>query len=172
MTALALERLRFPVGRFAYDAGATAADRARMIDTIEHFGRELRDAAGALDDAALDTPYRPDGWTKRQVVHHCADSHMNAYIRFMLGLTEDAPTVKPYDEAAWAETPFAKSAPVEASLRIVEGLHARWAAVMRDMDESQWRREVVHPERGRISLEFLLQLYAWHCPHHLAHVRA
>lgn len=167
-----LDRLRFPIGRFSYRPDASADDRARMIDVIARFGVELRAAAGALDDAGLDTPYRPGGWTKRQVVHHCADSHMNAYIRFMLGITEDEPTVKPYDEAAWAETPYARSAPVEASLRIVEGLHERWAAMMRDLDDAQWQRAVTHPERGRITLEFLLQLYAWHCPHHLGHMKA
>lgn len=164
-----LDRLRFPVGRFSYRQDA---DRAGMIAVIERFGGDMRAAAGALDEAGLDTPYRPDGWTKRQVVHHCADSHMHAYLRCMFAVAEHERAVTAYEEAVWAETPFAKSGPVEPSLRILEGLHARWAAMLRDLDEAGWQRAILHPERGRITVDFLLQLYAWHCAHHLGHMRA
>ena len=171
-TADSLESLRFPVGRLSRKPTLTATERAAMIDVIAAFPAQLRAAAEGLGDAQLDTPYRPAGWTRRQVVHHVVDSHMNAYIRFQLGLTEDAPTIKPYDEQAWAELPYAKSAPIATSLAILDGLHARWAAQLRDIGEAQWNREIDHPENGRMTLDALLQTYEWHCRHHLGHVKS
>ncbi|HYD53037.1 MAG TPA: putative metal-dependent hydrolase [Gemmatimonadaceae bacterium] len=165
-----LESLRFPVGRLARKPVLTPSERAALIETIAAFPARLRAAVERLDDAALDTPYRPAGWTRRQVVHHVADSHMNAYVRVQLGLTEDAPTIKPYDEKAWAELPYARSAPVATSLALVEALHARWSAQLRDIGEAQWSRRIVHPENGPMTLDDVLQVYAWHCRHHLGHV--
>jgi hypothetical protein len=165
-----LDSLRFPVGRLSRAPSLTPDERVRMIDVIARFPTELRAVAERLDDASLDTPYRPGGWTRRQVVHHVADSHMNAYVRFQLALTEDTPTIKPYDEAAWAELPYARSAPVATSLDLVEALHARWTAQLRDIEDAQWSRAVNHPENGRMTLDDLLQTYEWHCRHHLGHV--
>jgi len=170
MSSPDLESLQYPVGRLARKPTLTPAERAAMIDVIAAFPAQLRAAAEALDDAQLDTPYRPGGWTRRQVVHHVADSHMNAYVRVSLGLTEDVPTIKPYDEKAWAELPYAKSAPIATSLTILDGLHARWAAQLRDITESQWARRINHPENGPMTLDALLQTYEWHCRHHLGHV--
>jgi hypothetical protein len=170
MQTAELESLRFPVGRLSRRPSLDAGERARMIDVIAGFPAALRAAVGRLDDAGLDTPYRPGGWTKRQVVHHVADSHMNAYIRFQLALTEETPTIKPYDEAAWAELPYAKAAPVATSLALIEALHARWTAQLRDVADAQWPRAVMHPENGRMTMDDLLQTYEWHCRHHLAHV--
>ena len=162
--------LRYPVGRETRKAALTPTERAAMIDTIAAFPARLRAAVQGMDDAALDTPYRPGGWTRRQVVHHVADSHMNAYIRFQLGLTEQEPTVKPYDEKAWAELPYARTAPVATSLALLEALHARWTAQLRDIADERWARRILHPENGPMSLDDLLQTYEWHCRHHLGHV--
>jgi hypothetical protein len=125
-----------------------------------------------LDELQLDTPYRPGGWTVRQVVHHVADSHLNAFVRMKLALTEDAPTVKPYDEKAWAELPDARL-PVDVSLAMVEAVHARWVAVCPPIESTSYARTFVHPEHGRdLTLDWLLQTYAWHGSHHVAHVTA
>ena len=167
-----LERLRYPVGRLRSRADLTAADRARMIDTIAAFPAQLRAAATALAEAELDTPYRPGGWTKRQVVHHVVDSHVNAFIRCQFALAQDEPAISAYDEAAWSELPYARTAPVEDSLRILEALHARWTATLRLVEDGQWSRAIIHPENGRMTLDDLLQMYEWHCRHHLAHVNA
>src|SRR4029077_19547630 len=129
-----------------------------------------RAAVAGLTDAQLDTPYRPGGWTVRQVVHHVPDSHANAYVRFKLGLTEEAPTIRPYEEARWAELPEAKGAPVEPSLALLEALHERWMLALRAVEPAQWEREVVNPEPGRYPLDQLLAMYAWHSRHHVAHV--
>ena len=167
-----LERLRYPVGRLQSRAGLTAGDRTRMIDTIAAFPAQFRAAASALDAAGFDTPYRPGGWTKRQVVHHVVDSHVNAFIRCQFALAQDEPTIAAYDEAAWSELPYARTAPVEDSLRILEALHARWTATLRMVEEGQWSRAILHPENGRMTMDDLLQMYEWHCRHHLAHVQA
>jgi hypothetical protein len=165
-----LEALRYPVGQFDSTQTFTPASRAAAIDRIVALPGELRAAVLGLDDRQLDTPYRPGGWTVRQVVHHVADSHMNGLTRTKLALTENAPVIKPYDENAWAMLADARL-PIEVSLGLVEGIHARWAAVFRSMIDAQFARTLVHPERGTtMSLEFQLHDYAWHSSHHLAHI--
>jgi hypothetical protein len=171
-TDASLERLRYPVGRLQSRTGLGSADRARMIDTIAAFPAQFRAAAAALGDAGLDTPYRPGGWTKRQVVHHVVDSHLNAFIRFQFALAQDEPTIAAYDEAAWSELPYARTAPVDDSLRILEALHARWAATLRLVEDAQWSRAIIHLDNGRMTMDDLLQMYEWHCRHHLAHLKS
>jgi hypothetical protein len=123
-----------------------------------------------LDDAQLDTPYRPEGWTVRQLVHHVADSHMNSYVRFRLAVTEDTPTIKPYDEKAWANLPDAATAPLEPSLELVEALHRRWLLLLQSFGPAEWSRTFRHPERGVSRLDVTALLYGWHGRHHVAHV--
>jgi hypothetical protein len=158
---------RYPVGQF--DSG-DAAPLPNLIDTIAALPRDVQKAVARLTMTQLDTPYRDGGWTARQVVHHLADSHLNAYVRFRLALTEAAPTIKPYNEKAWAELPDAKGGPIDVSIALLEGLHARWVALLRSMSPDDFRRTFVHPERGEVSLEWTARLYAWHCRHHLAHI--
>lgn len=158
---------RYPVGKFDPADETPLAD---VIERLEHFPEELRQAVDGLTDRQLDTAYREGGWTARQVVHHLADSHLHSAARFRLALTEERPTIKPYNEKKWAELPDAASGPIEMSLRLLDGLHARWAALLRTMTPEEWRRTFVHPERGEMSLERTARLYAWHCRHHLAHV--
>jgi uncharacterized damage-inducible protein DinB len=167
------ESLRYPVGRFAAPAETGPAARQGWIAEIAALPAQLREAVGALDDAGLDTPYRPDGWSARQVVHHLADSHINSYVRFKLALTEDVPTIKPYDEAAWARLSDSRDTPVETSLALLEALHARWTALLRGMDDAAFKRAFRHPEHGReMTLAHNLALYAWHGRHHLGHIRS
>lgn len=170
MTAPELEELRYPVGRFSRREDVSADERTGLIDEIAALPSRLRSAVVDLSDEQLDTPYRPEGWTIRQVVHHVADSHVNAYVRFKLALTEDRPTIKPYDQGAWAELPDARAEPVEISLNILDAVHHRWTLLLRTLDEEQWSRVFQHPEIGEVSLDTNLQLYAWHSRHHLAHV--
>jgi hypothetical protein len=162
--------LRYPIGPFSGKGPATAQERTQMIDIIAALPGRLRDAVRGLSPQQLDTPYRPEGWTVRQVVHHVPESHMNSYIRFKLALTEEAPTVKPYDEAAWARLPDVSETPIEVSLALLESLHARWTILLRSLSENDFKREFTHPEIGRLSLDKNLGLYAWHSGHHLAHV--
>lgn len=164
------EDLRFPVGRLKIVPVTTDAQRAEWIRVLEELPDLMRAALSPLDDSQLDTPYRPGGWTIRQVAHHVPDSHMNAYIRFCLALTEDVPTIRPYDQAAWAELPYSRTAPVDVSLRILDAVHARWTTMMKQLKPSDWRRTFHHPENGIQTLEEQLQTYAWHSRHHLAHV--
>jgi len=163
---------RYPVGRFQRPTGAlTPSQRAAAIETLARAPQAFRAAIAGLSDAQLDTPYRDGGWTVRQVIHHVPDSHMNAYTRCKLGLTEDAPTIKPYDEARWAELPDAKSPLVEESLAMLEGLHARWVYMLRHMKPADFARVIQHPEwSGPMSLDQVLALYEWHCRHHTAHI--
>lgn len=168
--ASAASDLRYPVGRFEAPASISKADRAQFIEEIERLPERLRTSVSGLDDAQLDTPYRPGGWTVRQVVHHLADSHMNSFVRFKLALTEESPTIKPYDEAAWADTADARELAVDSSLALIEGLHRRWAVLLRSLDEAQYQRTFRHPERGVMRLDVTLAMYAWHCRHHVAHV--
>jgi hypothetical protein len=163
--------LRYPVGRFQPVADPTPADRETWITEIEQLPATLRDAVAGLNDEQLDTRYRPGGWTVRQVVHHLADSHLNCYQRYRLALTENAPVIKPYNEAAWAELPDAKSAPIEPSLSLLAGLHTRWVFLLRTLSEADRQLTFKHPERGEMRLDFTTGLYAWHCRHHLAHIR-
>ena len=168
-----MEDPRYPIGRFAPQTDATPQARALRIAQIGAAPAALRAALAGLPEARLDTPYREGGWTVRQLVHHVADSHLNAYTRFRLALTEDRPTIRPYDEAAWAELADARDAPVELSLALLDALHARWVLLLEAVSPADWDREVVHPEHGRaLSLDTLLQLYAWHGRHHVAHVTA
>ena len=162
--------LRYPTGKFVPPAQPTNESRQQAIETIAETPKRLRDAVQGLDEDQLDTPYREGGWTLRQVVHHVPDSHLNAYIRLKLALTEPAPVIKPYDEAAWANLTDTTAVPIDVSLNLLEALHRRWVALLRAMRDEDFRREYVHPETGRHALDHLLALYAWHGPHHVAHI--
>jgi hypothetical protein len=162
--------LRYPTGKRVPRASHTAESRAAAIKKIAETPAKLRKAVTGLTEAHLDTPYRPGGWTVRQLVHHVADSHMNAYIRTRLALTEENPPVKPYDEAKWAELADAKTLPIAGSLAIIEALHERWVHLIHSLPADQLERTMHHPEHGKISLDALLEIYAWHGPHHTAHV--
>jgi len=140
--------------------------------TIEDTPARFRSLVGGLSDARLDTPYRPGGWTVRQVVHHVPDSHMNAYIRMKWAVTEDGPSIKVYDEAKWAELPEAKSGPVDMSVTLLDALHRRWVMFLRGLSDADFARAYVHPELGRVTLDEAVALYSWHCRHHAGHVRA
>jgi len=162
--------LRYPIGRFQAVTPITSELRAAAIDTVAGLPERLRHAVAGLSDSQLDTRYRPDGWTVRQVVHHVADSHMNGMIRVKLALTEDTPTIKPYDENAWA-TLADMRLPVAVSLNLVEAIHARWVAIYRSMTLADFSRSFVHPELGAtLTLDWHLQNYDWHSRHHLAHI--
>lgn len=168
MTAAAQDP-RYPVGKFQVPETFTPEDRNNAISTLGELPTEMRNAFEGLSNSQINTPYREGGWTLRQVVHHVADSHMNAFIRLRLALTEDWPVIKPYKQDAWAVL-HDVSAPVEWSLQIIESVHARWVMLLQSMDEGQWQRGFVHPENGRIGLEHAVMLYAWHSRHHLAHI--
>jgi len=160
---------RYPIGKFARPAIITPDDRARAISTLAELPEMLRNAVEGLDTAQLSTPYREGGWTVRQVVHHMADSHMNAFIRLRLALTEDWPTIKPYDEQAWAMLRDYAS-PIEWSLELVESLHARWVMLLQSLSEEQWQRGFHHPDNGPMKLDVMTLVYAWHSMHHVAHI--
>jgi hypothetical protein len=162
--------LRYPVGKYTRPERLSPEERARAIDSIAAAPKALRAAVAGLSDAQLDTPYRPGGWTVRQVVHHVPDSHANAYVRFKLGLTEDGPTVRAYNEADWAELPEAKGAPIEPSLAFLEALHVRWVLALRGIRPEEWGRGLVNSESGPYTLDQLLAMYEWHGRHHVAHV--
>jgi DinB superfamily len=164
------DRLRYPVGRYQTPATLSPAQREAFIREIAEAPAALRTAVAGLSNAQLDTPYRPGGWTVRQVAHHVPDSHLNAYVRLKLALTEDNPTVKPYDEQRWAELADVRSARIETSLALLEALHERWVLVLRSMGPAEWERRLLHPERGVMTLDDLLASYAWHGRHHVAHV--
>jgi len=161
--------LRYPVGKAVYDPQPTPQKRAAWITEIRELPAHLRAAIAGLTSAQLDTPYRDGGWTVRQVVHHLADSHMNSFARFKLALTENNPTIKPYDEKAWALTADSVM-DIASSLSILEGLHARWTLLLSSLSPEQWERTFVHPEGGVQKLDRTLQTYAWHCRHHVAHI--
>ena len=163
--------LRYPIGPFSYDGVMTDARRAECVGRIAAVPARMRAAVAGLDDRQLDTPYRPEGWTVRQVVHHVPDSHLNAYTRIRLALTEETPTIKPYEEAKWAELPDARSAPVEVSLAFLEAMHARWVLLLRGLGAAEGARQFRHPEHGRLmTVDEMLALYAWHGDHHTAHI--
>lgn len=164
------EDLRFPVGKFAPPAEITEEMREKFLHTIESLPPNLKDAVEDLTDIQLDTPYRPAGWTVRQVVHHIADSHLNSFCRFKLGLSEDVPTIKTYDESVWAEMADSKDTPIELSLNIIDGLHARWTRLLKSMSDADFEKKINHPERGEMTLGALLALYDWHSRHHTAHI--
>lgn len=165
------DALRYPVGRFVFDEHGGADARRAAMSAIGQFPQALRAAASALSETQLATPYREGGWTTRQVIHHVADSHLNAYIRTRWLLTEERPTLKAYDEKAWAELPDAALSPIEPSLALVEAIHQRWATLLDALPDEAFLREIVHPERGPMSLDKLLQMYAWHGRHHIAHLQ-
>lgn len=161
---------RYPIGKFVPPAQFTNDFREQAIEAIADTPKLLCDAVRGLDENQLDTPYREGGWTLRQVVHHVPDSHVNAYIRLKLALTEPAPVIKPYDEAAWANLVDTTAVPIDVSLNLLEAVHQRWVALLHAMKDDDFRREYVHPETGRHALDHLLALYAWHGPHHIAHI--
>jgi hypothetical protein len=161
--------LSYPIGKFEWIGPNTDSQRAGYIADIAAVPQRLRAAVAGLTEAQLDTPYRPGGWTVRQLIHHVADSHMNAYIRFKLALTEERPTIKPYDQAAWAELPDSKL-PVEVSLKLIDALHERWAVVLKAMKPAEFDRQLKHPELGIVHLDKYVAMYAWHGKHHESHI--
>jgi uncharacterized damage-inducible protein DinB len=161
---------RYPIGKFELPEDVTPALRQVAIEEITATPAKVRAAVAGLSDAQLDTPYREGGWTVRQVVHHLADSHMNAYVRWRLALTETQPTIKPYEESAWAKLEDARSAPVEVSLKLLEALHERWVRLLRSVKTEQYARTLLHPDHGVKNLDWLLFLYFWHGKHHTAHI--
>jgi hypothetical protein len=165
-----LDSLRFPIGEFHIEGEITDATRRDWIEQLAAAAEQYRAAVKDLTPEQLDTPYRPGGWTVRQVVHHLPDSHMNSYVRYRLALTEDEPEIKPYMEDRWAELPDARTGPIEPSLELLAALHERWTQLLRSLTAEQWKRRFRHPERGVVSLDWNLGLYAWHCRHHLAHI--
>ncbi|MFZ0639014.1 MAG: bacillithiol transferase BstA [Candidatus Acidiferrales bacterium] len=162
--------LRYPVGKYQPAEKLTEENRKQMLAQIEEAPKKLRAAVAGLSREQLSTPYRDGGWTVQQVVHHLADSHMNAYTRFKLALTEDEPTIKPYNETRWAELSDSKTTPVESSLTLMDALHERWLNLLRGMSPADFSRKMKHPERGAMSLDDTLGLYAWHGRHHVAHI--
>lgn len=164
--------LRYPIGRLERKTSLTPQERRAAIDAIAAAPAALRAAVRNLTDVQLDTPYRPDGWTVRQLVHHVADSHMNAYARFRLALTENNPTIKPYSEAQWAELPDARTLPIKVSLDLLDALHERLVHLLRATSDADFQRTLSHPENGPMTLDSLLSIYSWHGRHHTAHVTA
>jgi hypothetical protein len=158
--------LRYPIGTF----DRSRLDRAENIAAITGLPSALGSAVAGLGDNQLDTPYREGGWTVRQLVHHVADSHINAYVRMRLALTEDWPTIKPYEEAEWAKLEDARTLPVEVSLALLKSLHLRWVTLLESLTDADWARGYVHPESGRETLETVAAIYNWHGRHHVAHV--
>jgi uncharacterized damage-inducible protein DinB len=162
---------RYPIGRYQFELGVTDQQRPRWIEEIAAAPAGLRAAVANLSATQLDTPYRTGGWTVRQVVHHLPDSHLNAYVRFKLALTEDGPTIKPYEEARWAELPDGRAGPIELSLDLLSALHQRWVLMLRQMQPVDFGRVFLHPEHRRMmSLDEILGMYAWHGRHHIAQI--
>ena len=162
---------RYPIGKFERRDTLTSDERRKAIDDIAATPRRMRDAVAGLTDQQLDTPYREGGWTLRQVVHHVPDSHMNALIRVKLALTEDNPTIKPYDEDAWARLSDARDTPIETSLMLLETLHKRFDILLRSLKDADFRRTFKHPDHaGAVSIDWLLAMYSWHGRHHVAHI--
>ncbi|HYL86998.1 MAG TPA: putative metal-dependent hydrolase [Candidatus Angelobacter sp.] len=161
---------RYPIGDFQMPTQVTAARRQQAIEEIASTPAKMRAAVKGLNDAQLDTPYRDGGWTVRQVVHHVPDSHLNAYVRLKLALTEEKPTIKPYNEAAWAELADSKTTPIEVSQTLLESVHVRFVQLWRSLKAEHFARTLVHPEHGERSVDWLLFLYEWHGKHHTAHI--
>jgi len=171
MTDKKLEALRFPIGRLKYEAADFVEKKDSQIQTLATIPQKMRAIVADMSEADLNTPYRPGGWTARQVIHHVADSHMNAYIRFKWALTEDSPMIKAYDEAAWATLSDYNDTPVEVSLALLENLHKRWVILLKKMTETQWNKEIGHPEWTKnLNMKFMLGMYDWHSRHHLGHL--
>lgn len=161
---------RFPIGQFTYPKHANLADVIRAIDRIEHTPNAMRRAVQGLSDPQLDTPYRDGGWTVRKVVHHVPDSHMNAYIRTKLALTQTDPVIRPYDQERWAELNDSQETPIEVSLNLLEAVHDRWVRLLRACDDADFQRPLRHPEVGSLTLGLLILQYGWHGDHHVAHI--
>ncbi len=171
LVTMEMEKLQYPIGKHIPPDTYTLDLIDSFIATLEKFPSQLREETAGLSDEQLDTPYRLAGWTIRQVVHHCADSHMNSIIRFKLALTEDVPTIKPYFEDRWAELADTKNYPIETSLMILDGVHMRLTALLRSLNTEQLDRTFIHPSHGKeISLKESMSIYAWHSRHHLAHI--
>jgi uncharacterized damage-inducible protein DinB len=162
--------LRYPIGKFHFEGTLDEAGRKALIAEIEKTPAQLRSAVATLSPQQIETPYRPEGWTVRQVVHHVPDSHMNAYVRFKLALTEDDPTIKPYMEDRWANLEDTPATPLEVSLVLLESLHDRWVRLLRSIKKDDWKRTFRHPEMGSMPLDKTLALYGWHGKHHVAHI--
>ncbi len=170
MTPAEQNDLRYPIGKFHFDGPPSEEQKNKFIDDLTQAPAKLRTAVKGLSEKQLETPYRPDGWTIRQVVHHVPDSHLNAYIRFKLALTEEQPTIKPYAEDRWAQLADTRATPVEVSLTLLDSLHDRWVRLLGSLRPEDWKRTFRHPELGLVSLEKNLALYAWHGRHHVAHI--
>jgi len=170
MTSATTQNFSYPIGKLTYNASLTKSQRDAAIETIAHTPAKLRAAVRGLSPQQLDTPYRPGGCTVRQLVHHVPDSHLNAYIRTKLALTENEPTIKPYDEKAWAELADSRLTPIETSLSLLETIHERWNHLLRGMSDADFGRTFRHPEHGVRTMDWMVALYAWHGPHHTAHV--
>jgi hypothetical protein len=164
------DSLRYPIGKFSRPEALTPQDHKAAIASLAALPENLRSAVSGLTPHQLDTPYRQGGWTVRQLVHHVADSHLNAYVRIRLALTEDWPTIKPYDQSLWAELPDARIAPVELSLELLDALHQRLVLLLESLTEADWQRGYNHPESGRQTIVQVLAMYEWHSRHHVAHV--
>ena len=166
-----LEALKFPVGKFVKPESITKEIIDSAISDIENFPNLVKAEIENLDEKDLNLRYRPKGWTISQVIHHCADSHINSYVRFKLALTEDLPTIKPYEESLWAELPDSKLPPL-VSLKLLEALHERWVFILKSLSDDDLNKEFIHPEQSeKISLKENILIYSWHCQHHLAHIR-
>ncbi|KXK56302.1 MAG: putative metal-dependent hydrolase YfiT [Chlorobi bacterium OLB5] len=166
-----LYALRYPIGEFNPKENYSSGELNGYISSIETFPEKIKEAVTGMNDSQLDTPYRPDGWSVRRVVHHVVDSHVNCYCRFKLALTEDNPTIRPYNEADWAELPEAKTGPVDPSLEFLDILHKKLIITIKNIKTEQYKRTLFHPEsKLKMTIENLLHLYGWHCQHHLAHI--
>ena len=162
--------VRYPIGKFQRPEKLSSAERRALIDQIAAAPSHMRKAVSGLKEQQLNTPYREGGWMVRQVVHHVPDSHLNAYCRFKLALTEETPTIRPYDEARWAELGDSRDTPIETSLQLLESLHDRWVRLLKSMKPEEYQRRLNHPENGPMTLDAVLGLYAWHGRHHVAHI--
>jgi uncharacterized damage-inducible protein DinB len=162
--------LSYPIGKYEHKESLSPGERDRAIAQIAAAPKCLRDAVAGLSQQQFDTPYRPGGWTVRQVVHHVPDSHMNSYVRFKLALTEDEPTIKPYDEALWAKLQDSRDTPIEVSLALLEALHHRWDVLLRSLRAEDFARRLQHPSMGTMTLDDMVFHYAWHGRHHVAHI--
>jgi hypothetical protein len=169
-SATSMDDLSYPIGRLQRPTTLSDTARRTAIDAIAAAPANMRAAIRGLDDTQLDTPYRPGGWTVRQVVHHVPDSHLNAYIRFKWALTEDNPTIRTYDEALWAKLDDTRTTPIETSLTMLEVLHDRWVRLLRSIAPNDYSRTFMHPENGVMTLDGLLATYEWHGEHHVAHI--
>ena len=167
-----MENLSYPIGQFEIDKDITKEKREKWIEDIERAPFQLSNVVDGLDTEQIDTPYRPGGWTVRQVIHHLPESHLNAYTRFKLALTEKEPTIRTYDQERWAEILDAKTAPIELSLNLLESLHKRWVFFLKLLKADDFALKFNHPEIGKLNLSVLLSLYAWHGRHHIAHINS